>query len=166
MKTTFGDIDWNRATLTVLALGAFALVGVLAAGSWSRTEKSEALALMSEVRAEIPVGMTRAQTYAVLRKHGLVAFNQGWGHYRRIDNGWLTVDNGDWPRDGQPVTAPGVGVMGYPQTAQERLHPPAIVMYDLGGNIACGVSAYQTFFFDNRGRVRATTQSTPTSTCL
>ena len=156
-------------TLTVLALGAFAIVAVLAAGSWSRTQKSETLALMSEMRRAIPVGTTRAQAYAVLRKHGLVAFNPGWAHFRRVDKGWLTVDNGEWPRDGQPVTAPYIpygGTIGYPRTAQERLHPPAVVVYDLGGSIACSLSAYQEFFFDNRGRVRVVTQGTLAPSCL
>jgi hypothetical protein len=106
------------------------------------------------MREHIAVGMPRKRAYAILRAHGLVAYNWDFTKGKPTPGGgcdFTDRSTSAWPFQGETMPR-GCAYGILPQR-----NPDATVDLPSGSNIACGFTTYITMRFTPGDRVRSVT---------
>ena len=161
---------WVVAIVVLLVLGAVAFV---AYGYLSpKIAEAQARKVMAAMRADLPIGITRAEAYERIKAHHLIAYN---GVYQTIKNfppGCIPVRNpncqsmmtnaGEFPNP----TDPALHEEWSAWTKFDVMHPYVIINYPTGSSMHCDYSAFQKIDFDKRDRVASVTDMPVTSKCI
>jgi hypothetical protein len=155
----------DRPTTAIsIAFVATPIAVILAAILWSTlSAHSESLArraAIAEVRTAIDPGMSRADAYAIVRAHGLVAFNPALAAWTKNRLGvWYRSDDGAWPRPNDPRPTMGEARPLNPA------HPEVEIRLTTAPRGGCGTATIERIMFDRYDRVKNIAFSVPYWTC-
>lgn len=127
---------------------------------------------MHELEKQLPVGLSRQDTYARLRARGLEAVNTNYTHWN-LASTWtgrvvvIPTDHGAWPTAGE--TYPPNSAETYLQTSEHRKSPhnPSVEVVVGGGFLfGCGLEAALGIEFDSHDTISKTVEIVERRRCL
>lgn len=141
--------------LTAAAVGATIWLAVAMRSQTALTEQT-----VAQARAALVPGMSRADCYAWLRAHHLVATNIAFAVWRKTAlGGWDRDGDGAWP---QPALTRAAALR---RASPALVDPDVDVKMSAGVGVACGMMTVQRISFDRFDRIVRVTASGPYWSC-
>jgi hypothetical protein len=140
-----------------------ALVGLIAAVAWLgaawHAQAASGARAFALARGAITVGMSRADCYAWLRAHDLVATNIGYGAWSKNRYGaWFRSSDGAWPLPARAGAARRSRLL-------DEAHPDVELKLWSGAIAGCGMTIVEHISFDRDERIARISPSDPYWSC-
>ncbi len=133
----------------IAVLGAATAAVLLWSLVSARAQSTNRAREIAQVRAAIVIGMSRADTYRLLRDHGLTARNPAFAAWQKNGLGtWFRSDDGAWPQAGErrPLAA-GARPLN-------PVNPEVEIKLSSVPDGACGNVTIEQLLFDRYDRIK------------